>query len=164
MKKWVWIGIIAAVVLFIGIGLFYAERSNISGQAVRASSAALPTKPVAITYSNIENYLSQTPMVKAVPSNGVIMLKFFNFDRGYREWEKSYVIKTGSAKEGFAADPDILLTLHSKYLQEMNTNNFCSVIKKANAAGDLGFESPLSTLKLSWKFRSLSSYRDCFGF
>ncbi len=163
MKKWAWIVLILALVLGFGIFL-WANKSNISGQAVKTGNAGLPTQPVAITYSNLENYLSQTPMVQALPSDGVLMLKFFNFEGGERVWEKSYVIKKASVKEGFVANPDILLTLHSKYLAEMNTNNFCSVIKRANANGDLGFETQLSKMKLSWKFKSIAGYRDCFGF
>jgi hypothetical protein len=150
-----------------GIVLLNFNILSQTGQAVKSgapSSYSGAGKQVVIDYSNLASFLSQNEMVKAIPDGAVISLKFFNFNTGERQWEKSYILTRGNAKEGETNSADISLTLHSKYLKQFNGYNLCSIIKQANANRDLGFESPLSKIKLLWKFKSMYAYRDCLGF
>ncbi|MDO8517438.1 MAG: hypothetical protein Q7S33_04930 [Nanoarchaeota archaeon] len=127
-------------------------------------------------------------MIQALPDNSALLLKFYNvrnstalisehpknptnnqedfsdFNSGQRQWEKTYAITKGSVKEGNVENPDITILLSSKYLNELTTSNFCSIIKKAKANNDLGIETSLSTPSLLWKFKSMTKYRDCLGF
>ncbi|MBU4117082.1 MAG: hypothetical protein KKG94_04995, partial [Nanoarchaeota archaeon] len=60
--------------------------------------------------------------------------------------------------------PEISLTLHSKYISELNENNLCEIVKKANNNRDLGFYSENSKAKLFIKYAGMLKHRDCFGF
>jgi hypothetical protein len=116
-----------------------------------------------INYGNIESILSKTNLVRDMPKDGKILLKFYNFNKGYREWENSYIIEKDSVKKQ-EGDADILLWLHSKYLDELNTGNFCSIIQKAKQNGDMGFYSELSKAKLLWRYKSMLKHLKCLGF
>jgi len=118
---------------------------------------------IALNYTNLAPELSRSSMVNDIPDNAVLLLKFYNFNSGQRQWEKSFIIKKGEVKEG-EEKSDIILTLDSKYLKGLTNNNFCSVIQIANNNGDLGFETEMSKVSLAWKFKSMYQYRDCFGF
>jgi hypothetical protein len=115
-------------------------------------------------YSNFEQILASNQMIKDLPSNALILLKFYNFNTGQRQWENSYVLTKGSAKLGTTAKPDITIIIASKYLAQVTSSNLCSVIKSAQSNGDFGTESGMSTLGLLWKYRSMMKYRACLGF
>mgnify|MGYP001586749091 CR=1 FL=1 len=121
---------------------------------------------VNITYQNIAQVMSGSGMVNAIPAGSEILMKFYSFNSGTRVWEKSFVLTSGVMKETTNSDDkaDIVVSLDSKYLQGLTNYNFCSMIQRANANGDLGFETELSSVSLAWKFKSLYSYRSCFGF
>jgi len=117
---------------------------------------------IPVNYTNLASELSKNSMIKTIPDNAVLLLKFYNFNSGEREWEKSYILRKGKVTEG-EEKADITLTLDSKYLKELTNNNFCSIIKLAKKNGDLGFETSLSTTSMLWKFKGMMKYKDCFG-
>ena len=127
------------------------------------SQTSYAVKPTPITYENIENILSGNDMIKILPENSVILLKFYNFNGSRVLWEKSYVLKKGLVKEGTAVNPDITLSMHSKYFNELTDQNLCSTMKKAKNNNDLGTEIHISYAALLWKYKSALKYRDCFG-
>ena len=159
--------IIITIVILVAIAAIYIG-SNYTGSSVNSSpktSVSAPaSQPVKITYENLAQALSSNPIVQALPSNGVIWLRFYNFNTGIRQWEKSYVLTKASVKEGTATKPDITLSIHSKYLSQLTNQNFCSIIQTANQNGDLGTELGISKLSLMWKYKSIMSYRSCLGF
>lgn len=165
-KKWVIVVIIVVLIVLLAIenkntlGAFLGLKPKTSSKPTTSSSAP----EVGINYGNIEQIFSGSSMIKDLPKDSVVLLKFYNFDAGQKEWEKSYVMKTGEVKEGYADNADLIVTIHSGYLKQMTNKNFCSMIKTANANGDLGIESELPKVKLLWKFKSMLKYRDCFGF
>jgi hypothetical protein len=61
-------------------------------------------------------------------------------------------------------DADITMTLSSKYLDGLNTANFCSAINIAKKNGDLGVYTKLSAPAMMWKFKGMLKYRECLGF
>jgi hypothetical protein len=161
-------GILVVVVVFFVLAMvcYYIDSDkNVSTNAVANNAGAVSAgQPMHVTYNNIESYLMANSMIRDLPEGTAINLRFFNFNSGLRQWEKSYILTKGSAKEGLSNSADITLSLHSKYLTQFTTQNFCGVIKQANANGDLGFESSLSKVSLLWKFKSMMKYRDCLGF
>lgn len=112
-------------------------------------------------YANLPNILSQNPMVQDLPKGETILLRFYNFNTGYREFEKSFILTTGNAKEGFLDNPEITIVIHSKYLPEINSNNLCETISKAEANNDVGVYTDLGATKLILKFKSMMEYKDC---
>ncbi len=160
-KKWeILIGIlvIAAIVI-----ILLLNRFEETGQVINTgNSLSGTTNPV--TYANIESYLSSNQVVKALPSSAAITLKFYNWDKGYREWEKSYILTKGSAAEGVAEDPDMTIIVASRYISQISSLGLCGVISQAKANGDLGTRTERSNLALMWKFKGMFSYRECLGF
>lgn len=160
--------VIVVVFFVLAMACYYLDSDkNVSANAVATSTgggARVVSQPVQITYGNIESYLSGNSLVRDLPEGAVINLRFYNFNSGERQWEKSYILTKGSAREGLSESADIELTLHSKYLAAFTNQNFCGVVKQANANGDLGFESSLSKVSLLWKFKSMTKYKDCLGF
>ena len=118
---------------------------------------------VSINYDNVDDYLEETSLVKELPEDSMILLRFYNFDSGDREWEKSFVLTKNNVYEGTLENPDLTLALDSVYLKELSSNNFCGVMSKANKNGGLGVSSSLSKAGLLWKFKSLNKYKGCFG-
>lgn len=159
MKKIVSIllGILAIVVL---VGLFVFAYFDSLPQEIIKITTPLPT--ISVNYSNFATVIAKNSVVKAIPSESTISLRFYNFDSGERVFEKSYLITTGKIIEG-TGDSDIALLLHSKYLKELTNKNFCSIIQKANKNGDLGFETNLSSVALAWKMKSMYQYKECLG-
>jgi len=117
---------------------------------------------IKITYDNMEYILSQNSIVQDLPSDGVLLLKFYNFNSGERQWEKSYVIKKGSVKEG-SENADVTISLNSRYLGTLTTRNFCEIIQLAKANNDVMFDTSISTTALAWKYRGVIKYKSCFG-
>ncbi|MBI2047294.1 hypothetical protein HYT26_03995, partial [Candidatus Pacearchaeota archaeon] len=169
MKVLIKVFIVLAIVLVLVIAVFLIKPfiNGINGAPTKSTqTATTPATP--ITYSNIEQQLSQNSMVKALPDDAALLLRFYNFGTGERQWEKSYVLKKAyvkEMKEGAAENEktDIILSMHSKYLKKLTNRNLCSVIKNAKANGDLGFDTALSTAQLLWKKGSATLTFDIIG-
>jgi hypothetical protein len=112
-------------------------------------------------YSRLPGVLTQTPMVQDVPKGETILLRFYNFNTGVREFEKSYLLTKSNAKEGYLDNPEITIVVHSKYVPEINSNNLCETITKAGNNNDVGIYTDLSATKLILKFKSMMEYKDC---
>jgi hypothetical protein len=158
--------IIILAVTLIGLFLFILEPKIMGaflGLFESKEQESKQVKVVDINYGNIEAVLSKTNLVNDMPEQGSILIRFYNFNKGYRQWENSYIVKKGSVKKQ-KADADISLYLHSKYLPSLNTGNFCYIIQKAKQNGDLGFYSELSKAKLLWRYKGMLKHRKCLGF
>jgi hypothetical protein len=116
-----------------------------------------------VDYTNFLRDAPQNPFVQALPNNAKILLKFYNFNTGVRQWEKTFIVSKGSVKQGSASDADIFMIMHSRYVSELNNNNFCDIIKKANENRDLDVQFQISEIALAWKYRSVMPYKSCFG-
>ena len=152
--------LVVFIVLVLGLGGYIFYRSYLT----LPDSQGAVGPPVNITYENIEDLLSRSSLVGDLPEEGILLLRFYNFDSGVREWEKSYILRKNNVKEGFLENADIIFLLDSRYLDYLTTHNFCSVITAAKENGDLGTETTLSTTKLLWKYKSMTKYKDCLGF
>jgi len=118
---------------------------------------------IAEDYANLIEILEQSPMIKDLPNDGVLMLSFYNFDTGERTWEKNFVLKKGNVEEGTTNDYDLKLIMHSKYLTILSSTNLCQVISLAQGNGDFATETDKSTLSLGLKYSSMMEYKDCLG-
>jgi len=149
------------MLLLVIIGLFVFAYVDSLPKEV-STTVSKPSPTILINYSNFAQVISMNAIVKKIPKDSTIILNFYNFNTGEREIEKSYIITTGKITEGIS-DGEIILFMSSKYLSELTNKNFCTVIKKANDNGDLGFESKLSDAALAWKFKSMYEYKSCLG-
>jgi hypothetical protein len=130
-----------------------------TGQATRNAPQATD-----INYNNIVSFLKATKFVSDIPDDSTISLVFYNFDSGSRQIEKSFILKQKEVQEGNSENPDLIISIHSKYLDKLNSQNFCSTISKAKRNRDLGYSYEMSTAKLAWKLKSLNKHKACFGF
>ena len=89
--------IIIAIILILFVSVKPGEKENTEN---------IPG--INITYDNIEQILSGSDLAQNLPANAVLLLRFYNFDSGERDWEKSYIIQKGLVKEGIS-DACILL-------------------------------------------------------
>jgi len=160
MNKIIWVILIIILAGFIAYTINYLSEDK---EKHMVDTNFSQTPAVKVSYSNFAEVISKNSIVGDLPSNAVLQLKFYNFNLGERVWEKSFVMRKASVTEENIANADIVLSLDSKYLRELTSRNFCDIIQKANANGDLGFESPLSEASLLWKFKSMMKYKDCLG-
>ena len=153
---------IAIVIVLIII--FSPKNVEVNQDAYKSTgSGSQIIQAVDITYGNIANFLGATSLTKDLPEGFTVSLKTYNFDSGEREWEKSYLITNQEVIEQEVLKYDLLITLHSKYIDELNSGNFCSVMQKARKNGDMGIESSLSDLELAWKLKGMTKHKSCFG-
>lgn len=120
-----------------------------------------PPKTVLINYTNIEKELPKLPLVTSLDRSAVVQLRFYNFNNGSRQWENSYVVRSTSVKKGTVAQPDVVVTMASKYLNNLTNINYCSVIRNADRHKDLGFAYWISRAKLFYKYRSMVRFANC---
>jgi len=156
--------IIIAVVAGIVIGANLLDKNSKPAINLNSNSpvtANVVYEPVKLTKDNLPGFLQSQALINDIPKNGVILLKLYNFDSGSRTWEENYVIEKASVKKGSVDNPDVILSIHSKYVSELG--DFCNAIKTARANGDFGFESGMSEAALLWKYKGMMKYKNCFG-
>ena len=135
----------------------------------RTSNPSPPSSPVIITaseedYERFETIMPKTGLVQDIPEKGKIQISFFNFNSGYREWERDYILTRGNVVQGTAGDIDIKLILHSRNLPKLNENNVCEVFQNAKKQGDFGSELIISKMSFTWKYKGMMGYKSCLGF
>jgi len=147
------------------------------GSYTRSSSGQSPGKqppsqkitPLSIAisdegYSNFAAVMSRNKMIAAMPANGKMLLRLYNFNTGERQWEKSYVLTKGAFKEGYCEDADLVIYLDSSFVSRITNENFCDIVREAKNSGLMGYDNKISWLSFSWKYKGLVPYRDCLGF
>jgi hypothetical protein len=154
------------LILILFISLASLTNAVISGNTIFSRSqtqafSGTPSPTINITYENFINVVSTNSIVRALPKDAEVLIRFYNFKSGQRQFEKSYLI-TDRIIETNRETAEVIIFLDSKYLSDLTNKNFCSAIKRANQNSHLGFETSLSKTKLAWKYRALLNYRDCF--
>ena len=151
------------IILIVGI-IFLSIGAYLMLRKIPAGSINQNSPEVKITYTNFAEVISGNDVVQNLPEGSTLLLEFYKFEAGERKIDKMFILQRGIVREGLISGEDIHLSLDSKYLDNMTTRNFCSIISSAKQNGDLGFQSSLSPTSLAWKFKSIYKYRDCFGF
>ena len=164
MKKWL-IGVVIVLVLIV-IGavagyMIFNKNMQVTANTNNQNTQNQNYVPVTVTKANLVSFLEAQNIIKDLPSDAVILLRFYNFDSGERAWEESYVIKKGKVEVGTVDTYDIKLALSSRYVSSLG--DFCKTIQTANANNDLGIEYGLGQTALMWKYKSMMNYKSCFG-
>ncbi|MFH1151753.1 MAG: hypothetical protein ABIJ14_00335 [Nanoarchaeota archaeon] len=149
------VSIIIAIILVI-ISIFLFNKFFPTGKGITSSQVDIV--PLSSEEkAKVQQVLSSSEFVKDIPKKESISLRFFKFENNQRIWQDGFLI-------GNNQEPSIQLYLHSKYIYELNNENLCEVIKKANENKDLGFYSEFSKARLLLKYASMLKHRECFGF
>ncbi|MFW6282941.1 MAG: hypothetical protein ACOC1P_02715 [Minisyncoccales bacterium] len=114
-------------------------------------------------YSTLKQDILESSFIDDLPKKGKIVLSFYNFYTGEREWEKHYILKKNSVEEGQTSDRDMRILMHSKYVTKLRDSDICDVIGNAKENGDLGIETEESKTSLTFKYRSMMDYKECLG-
>jgi len=140
-----------------------SKNTGISSQSSQSKvhSVSKPAPELPPDFSGLPKKLASSAMIQELPSNATILLKFFTFTAGKRVWQKEYAITRSNVAEGTIESPDIIIILHSKYVNRFYSQDFCNVIKNAKDNGDVAFQTELSEMALTWKFKSLIEYKSC---
>ena len=150
--------IIFVLVLCINLAL----ASILIIQNKKSANLGNPTPTINVSYENFAEVISKNSMIKALPKDEKILLRFYDFNSGERTFDKSYYLSAGRIEETKDESAEIVVLMHSKYMNGLTNKNLCSTFKKANQNRDFGIESSLSDVKMAWKFRALMKYKDCF--
>jgi hypothetical protein len=113
-------------------------------------------------FERLKNVMQEQQIVKDIPTNGKISLKFFHFTEGCRIYDKSYILSGGKITES-TGTADIYLTLSSAYVDRITKENFCEIITEARNNGDLGQKTEIGKATLLWRYKSMLKYKDCLG-
>ena len=154
-----------SLVIALAVMVILFNNTNITGnvvnqQANQQTSNQQYVKPV-ITKANFKETLQQQSIIKELPDDAEISLKLYNFNSGERQWEEEYVIRKGLIIKQNSDNPDMIISIHSKYVSE--SYNFCNAIKQANRNGDLGYDLIASKASLLWKYKGVTKYKKCLG-
>ena len=161
MKKKSWIIILSLIALFIIVTLIF--KLSLINQPQKDAPTLFQGSAIRINYNNLELMLSKNELIKSLPTSGLVLLKFYGLREGKKIFERSYVIKKSSVKEGSTEKADIILELDSKYLNELTDQNLCSIIKAAQKNGDFSSDITISMTSLLWKYRGMLKNHDCLG-
>lgn len=159
MKKWfVVVGFLVLVVVLV----LLFNRFLITGEVVYESGSSIEIVPLSSAeLQKAYVALNSSGFLEDMPKKGVVAFRFFSFQNGKRVWHDGFLLgKGGFLSEG---EPDVYLSLHSKYISEMDGSNLCEVIQGANKNGDLGLDYSIGKTKLLWKYRGMMKHRGCFG-
>ena len=161
MKKRTMVIMVIALTLIIAVITFFVVKTPTG----KVSNTEQPIKYVPLSQIEIDKVaqtIASSEFIKDVPEKNPVALIFYNFENGERVQQDAFLIGNNQLlNEG---TPSVYLTLHAKYISELNGNNLCDVIKEANKNGDLGFQSEYNTARLLLKYAGMLKHRACFGF
>lgn len=150
LKKFIPYAIILLAILFAVVIIINNPKVSLSSNFKQQMAITLP---VIITEDSLPSYLAMNQIIQDLPSSAEISLKTS---------QNEYTITKGKVIEAKANNPDITISIPSKYITEFS-NGFCSTIDKSNRNKDLEITLHLSETALAWKYKSLFKYRECFG-
>lgn len=158
--------IVLGIIVLIIAGFFLIKRisnkPNVTGQST-GNSEQIKIYPLSKEeISTVGQTVLSSNFIKDMPKKGAIALQFYNFKDGKRIWQNGFLI----GKNGFlnSGSPDLVLIIHSKYINELNNKDLCDVIHEAESNRDMAVETQESKAKLLMKYSGMLKYRECFGF
>lgn len=114
-------------------------------------------------FENSKEILSKYSLIKDVPSRGKIGLKFYHNVGECKIFDKIYLLNDGNIEEKNVRT-DIDIEINSKYVEEINEDNLCEIIKEARNNGDFNQDVKISKLKLMLIYSGMLQYKEClFG-
>ena len=155
--------VIALIFILVLVAIFLISKFAITGKSVNNIPSEVKIYPLSASErAKVVNAIESSEFIKDMPKTGIVSLRFFNFNNTEKIWQDGFLI--GKNKILTQGKPDIYLSLHSKYISELNDNNLCELIRTANNNGDLGFYSERNEAILLIKYAGMLKYRKCFGF
>lgn len=139
-------------ILILGVVAFYVYSTPQISQS----------PPQKITFENLPTILSQSTLVTRFPSDTSLSLRFYKDSP--EQTEHSYIVTKNSVTLGSSDNVDIVISMPSKYMDDLTTGNLCDIITKARKSGELTIQTDLSTTQLGLKFLALLPEKGCFGF
>ncbi len=165
MKKRIAYGVslLVVMILITGAAVFlnYTPKPA-SGGGVPMPQIIYSSATVA-DFIRFEDIARQNEIIQKLPEDAKISLSFYNFDNGGREWDGDYLLTRGNVQKIKDNNVDIKMIMHSKYLSQLNANNFCFIIQDARRRGDFESELLISKTNALWKYKSIMSYKSCLG-
>ena len=161
MGKKVWI-ILIIIFLLIASAAAYVYVAYLMPEKSSGSNSGSSSPAPILTNLTLPAYFEKQKLVQSLPSSAVISLKFYNTENKEKIIGDSYTITKSSVEEKEASNPDLIITVDSKYLPKFG--NFCNAVKEARNNGEISFDMKLSKTSMLWKYKSVMKYRDCFGF
>lgn len=151
--------LISVALLVVAVGIFFFNQPS-KERVLFQDVEVIPLSPE--ERQKVFQTVSSSEFIKDIPEKNPIALTFYDFENGQRRWRDGFLInKNGFLSEG---EPVVYLTLHTKYISEINEGDLCKTIKKAKENGDLGFHSEYNKARLLIKYASMLKHRGCFGF
>ena len=150
------------MIIIIISSIILIDKFLLTGETINQNSQHIERIPLSSEErEKVTKTLLASEFIEDVPKNNPIALQFYTFQDGERIWKDGFLIgKNQLLSEG---EPVVFLYLHSKYIQEINNENLCEIIKKANYNGDLGFYSEYNKAVLLIKYVNMLKHRACFG-
>lgn len=109
----------------------------------------------------VANAVLSSEFVSDLPEKYPIAIFFFDFESGKKRWRDGFLVgPSGLLSQG---KPEVYITIHSKYIPELASENLCEVMRRAYQAGDIGFESQSSKVGLLIKYAGMLKHKDCLG-
>ena len=98
-----------------------------------------------VNKNNLAQYLKQNRVIKDLPKDALVSLNLYNFDSGSKQIEKSYIITKANVIEGQAKNPDLIISIDSKYVSMINSAGFCLTIQNAKLNRDMDSQYKISS-------------------
>jgi uncharacterized protein YpmS len=153
--------IILVVVMIMIIALYFLGKTAGFFSSRKNPSSFETSEKIIVTKETLPLYLESHPLTSELPDDGEIELQLYSFSSGKRVWEESYVLTKDRVYEGRAKNPDVIIFLDAKYVDDLG--NICGALTEAREHNDIAIEIKQSTPALLWKYRTLVAYKDCLG-
>ncbi len=109
----------------------------------------------------VANAVLSSEFISDLPKKHPVAIFFYSFENGQRIWRDGFLVgPTGFLSEG---EPEVYITIHSKYIPELESGSLCDVMGRAYKAGDVGFESQKSKASLLLKYAGMMKHKSCLG-
>ena len=155
--------LILSIIILVIVAIILINKFYITGKSVNNIPSEVKIYPLSASErEKVVKTIESSEFIKDMPKTGIVSLRFFNFNNTEKIWQDGFLI--GKNKILTQGKPDIYLSLHSKYISELNDNNLCELIRTANNNGDFGFYSERNEAILLIKYAGMLKYRKCFGF
>lgn len=112
-------------------------------------------------FSNIRNLLENEEMIKDIPNEGCISLRFYHYFNDCKIYDKSYYLTKNKVEEK-TEKADIEIFIPTDFASEIQ-GNLCSSSKKAKESGNFQTNLNIGIPKLFWKYSGMLKYRECLG-
>ncbi len=150
--------VIILILLILFFSFYVTSRTNLVGNVIAKLNIG---NEETATLDNLGSYMEKTSIVKALPKNSLIAINIYGDSS--KNIVKSYSIKGNSISEGIISNPDVVIGVPAKYIDELNKNSVCSAAKLAMNNGELDAKLNIKRSDFMLKYWRMVIYQGCFG-